>query len=50
MAGILYAELKKLEMYDMAKFGSACAQITIQHKNAVNPDICEQKVLDLLEE
>ena len=48
MAGILYGEIKKLELYDMVKFGSACAQITIQHKNAVHPNICEQMVLDLL--
>jgi pseudouridine kinase len=38
-----------MELYDMAKFGSACAQITIQHKNAVHPDISEQMVLDTLE-
>lgn len=48
MAGVIYSELKKLELYDMAKFGSACAQITIQHKNAVHPDICEQMVLDTI--
>jgi len=48
MAGIIYGELKKLELYDMVKFGSSCAQITIQHKNAVHPDICEQMVLDLI--
>jgi len=48
MAGVLYGEIKKLELYDTAKFGSACAQITIQHKNAVHPDISEQMVLDLL--
>lgn len=49
MAGILYGEMKKLKMYDMVKFGSACAQITIKHKNAVHPDICEQMVLDTIE-
>ncbi len=48
-AGILYGEIKKMELYDMAKFGAACAQITIQHKNAVHPDISEQMVLDTLE-
>ena len=48
MAGILYGELKKLEMYDMVKFASTCAQITIEHKKAVHPDICEQLVLDTI--
>ncbi len=48
-AGIIYGEIKKLELYDMAKFGSGCAQVTIQHKNAVHPDISEQMVLDLIE-
>jgi len=50
MAGIIYGEAKKLEMYDMVQFASACAQITIKHKNAVHPDICKQMILDLLEE
>ena len=49
MAGVLYGELKGLEMYDMVKFGSACAQITIQHKNAVHPEMCEKMVLDTLQ-
>lgn len=39
MAGLLYGELKNMELYDMVKFASGCAQITIQHKNAVNPDL-----------
>ena len=46
MAGIIYGELKKLELYDMVKFASACAQITIKHKNAVHPDITEQMILN----
>lgn len=48
MAGVLYGETKGLELYDMMKFASACAQITIMHKNAVHPDICEQMVLNIL--
>ena len=48
MAGILYGETKGLELYDMMQFASACAQITIMHKNAVHPDICEQMVLNIL--
>jgi len=48
MAGILYGETKGMELYDMVQFASACAQITIMHQDAVNPDICIQKVLDTL--
>ena len=48
MAGILYGETKGMELYDMVQFASACAQITIMHQDAVNPDICVQKVLDTL--
>ena len=48
MAGLLYGEIKKLELYEMVRFSSACALVTIQHKNAVHPEICEQKVLDAM--
>lgn len=48
MAGLIYGESKGLELYDIVQFASACAQITIQHKNAVHPDICEQKVLNTI--
>jgi len=48
MAGVLYGELKKMELYETVKFSSACASITIQHKNAVNPDISEKLVLDTM--
>ncbi len=48
MAGILYAESKGMAIFDMVKFGSACATITIQHKNAVHPDICVDMVLKTL--
>ena len=48
MAGILYGEFKTMELYETVKFASACAAITIQHKNAVNPDINEQLVLDTM--
>ncbi len=48
MAGILYGETKGMELYDMVQFAAACAQITIMHQDAVNPDICIQKVLDTL--
>jgi pseudouridine kinase len=49
MAGIIYGEVKGLELYDMIQFASACAQITIQHKNAVHPDICVEMVLKTME-
>ena len=49
MAGILYGETKGMELYDMVQFASACAQITIIHQDAVNPDICVQKVLETLQ-
>ncbi len=48
MAGLLYGETKGFELYDMVKFASYCAQITIQHKNAVHPDICVQMVLNAM--
>ena len=50
MAGLLYGELNNMEMYDMVKFGAACARATIQHKNAVNPDISVEMVKKLLDE
>ncbi len=49
MAGVIYGETKGLELYDMMQFASACALVTIQHKNAVHPDICVEKVLKALE-
>lgn len=48
MAGLLYGEMKKLELYNMVNFASACALVTIQHKNAVHPEISVQKVLDAM--
>ena len=48
MAGLLYGEMKKFDIYEMVSFASACALVTIQHKNAVNPEICEQKVLEAM--
>ncbi|RLD25997.1 MAG: hypothetical protein DRI75_12490 [Bacteroidetes bacterium] len=48
MAGVLYGETKGMELYDTMQFASSCAQITIQHKNAVHPDICVQMVLNNL--
>lgn len=48
MAGLIYGEIKKLDIYEMVRFASACAFLTIQHKKAVHPEICEQKVLDAM--
>jgi len=50
MAGILYGETKKMHLYDMMQFASACAQITIKHKNAVHPDMCVEMVLNTVNE
>jgi len=49
MAGILYGETKKMHLYNMMQFASACAQVTIQHKNAVHPDMCTEMVFKTLE-
>ncbi|MET6990651.1 PfkB family carbohydrate kinase [Sediminicola arcticus] len=49
MAGLIYGETKGLSLYDMVNFATGCAQITIQHKNAVHPDICEQMVLKTMQ-
>jgi len=49
MAGILYGETKKMHLYNMMQFASACAQVTITHKNAVHPDMCVDMVLKTLE-
>lgn len=48
MAGLFYGEMKRLDLFDMVSFASACALVTIQHKNAVHPEICEQKVLEAM--
>lgn len=45
MAGLLYAETHGFEMYKMVQFASACAKMTIQHKNAVHPELNEQDIL-----
>ncbi|RKE95383.1 PfkB family carbohydrate kinase [Ichthyenterobacterium magnum] len=48
MAGLVYSEIKEYNLYDMVNYASACAQITIQHKNAVHPEISEQMVKNTL--
>lgn len=48
MAGILYGEVIGMELYDMVKFAAGCAQITIQHKNAVHPNLNIQYVIDTI--
>lgn len=45
MAGLLYGEINGFDMYKMVQFASACAELTIQHKNAVHPEINEQRIL-----
>ncbi|MBT8273745.1 MAG: carbohydrate kinase family protein [Bacteroidia bacterium] len=48
MAGLLYGEYKGLDMFNLVEHGSACARITIQHKNAVHPEINEQMMLEAM--
>lgn len=48
MAGLLYGEHKGVDMFNLVQYGSACARITIQHKNAVHPDICEAMMLEAM--
>ena len=50
MAGLIYGEVNGMGLYDIMKFASACAQITIMHKNAVHPDINVKRVTDTLNE
>ena len=50
MAGLIYGEVNGMAMYNMVKFASACAQITIMHKDAVNPDINLKLVTETLNE
>lgn len=48
MAGLIYGEHKGVDMFNLVQYGSACARITIQHKNAVHPDISEAKMLEAM--
>ena len=48
MAGILYGEKKKMELYETVQFGAACASLAIQNKNAVNPLLTEKLALDTM--
>ena len=45
MAGLLYGEINGFEMYKMVQFASACASMTIMHKNAVHPELTEKQIL-----
>ncbi len=49
MAGLLYGEAKAFTLYDTVKFASACAQLTVQHKFAVHPDLTEELALKTME-
>jgi pseudouridine kinase len=50
MAGLLYGATKKYDIHKMVEFANACAQITIQHKNTVHPDLSEQLILKTIHE
>ncbi len=48
MAGLLYGELQKFNIHKMVQFANACAGITIQNKNTVNPEINEKLILKII--
>jgi pseudouridine kinase len=45
MAGLIYGEVNGFTTYKMVQFASACAGLTIQHKNAVHPELNEDIIL-----
>ncbi len=45
MAGLIYGEVNGFTTYKMVQFASACAGLTIQHKNAVHPELNEDTIL-----
>jgi pseudouridine kinase len=47
MAGLLFGELKNYDIHQMAKIAITCAQLTIQHKHTVHPDMSEDLILKL---
>jgi pseudouridine kinase len=50
MAGLLYGETNNYNIHKMVEFASACAKITVQHKNTVHPDLNEQFILKTIHE
>lgn len=46
MAGLLFAELNNFNIHKMAKIATACAELTIQHKNTVHPNINNEYILN----
>ena len=48
MAGLLYGEIQKFNIHKMVQFANACAQMTVQHKNTVNPKINEKLILKII--
>jgi pseudouridine kinase len=45
MAGLIYGEIHGFTTYKMVQFATACASLTIQHKNAVHPDLNDKRIL-----
>ena len=45
MAGLLLAEINNFNIHKMAKVATTCAELTIQHKNTVHPNINKQLIL-----
>ena len=47
VAGLVYAELKGMNLSDSVKIATACSAITIGHEDTINPNINEASVLEL---
>ncbi len=47
MAGLLLAAYHDFDIHKMAKTATACAELTIQHKNTVHPNINKELILNL---
>ncbi len=50
MAGLLLAAYQNFDIHKMAKIATACATLTIQHKNTVHPNINKELILNLSNE
>jgi len=49
VAGLVYAELKEMDLAESVKIATACSAITINHEDTINPNISEANVMALLD-